>query len=431
MIDYIFDPLYGKYTPPELIKRLILTPEFQRLREVRLSNINSMSLIGWSNQSRYEHSLGVAYLANLSAQALCLDEIDACHLVVAGLLHDIATPPFSHTTEQLFKSFGEYSHEKNSRIIIEGLVDTRDASLGRFSQFFCEREIEVHKILKEFKVGGKHLSPSLISDLVQGKTTVGSLIKKDLDLDNLDSVYRNAYHIGLHFSREDPKLISQSYMLEGQKLGFKRNSRNLINKWISLRKNLYLELMTNPMDFSSKCMLNYALEKAYKMGHVKETDWHKTDNEMLTKLEEVTEIKDIIHRLRVGALFTVVGIFWIRDRKTIESITTREGSEKLDQDLKRVLGVGFHVFWILDDGKLSRKVSLDVYPDVEFPYTQAILEPNVLGSHSYGLLIGVFSESYSKGIEARAKVRKVLENLLGCSVALVKEKYAASLESYF
>ncbi|MFX0210232.1 MAG: HD domain-containing protein [Candidatus Hodarchaeota archaeon] len=430
MIDYIIDPLFGKYSPAELIKKLILTPEFQRLREVRLSNINSMSISGWSNQSRFEHSLGVAYLAKLAAEVLNLDEKESCYLIIAGLLHDIATPPFAHTTEHLFKLFGKYSHEQNSRIIIQGLGDNRDAKFGRFSQFFCGKEIKVHKILKEFRIGGEALDPNIIAEIIQGRSELGKLIKKDIDLDNLDSVYRMAHHIGLAYDKKDPVCIAQSYRLIEGKLAFNKLSLSAVKRWLELRKQLYIELMTNPMDFSAKSMLTFALEIAYKNGHIKELDWNLTDNELVQKLYDIPATKGLITRLRVGDLFTVVGMFWIKHQKTIESVTSREVKEHLIEEIKKTLGDEFYVYWILDEGKLSRKLSLDTFND-ELILSNDELESTVMGSQSYSLLLGVLSSSYSKGIEARTKIKKILADRLQCSLMPVEEREIVSLERFF
>jgi len=380
-----------------------------------------MSIAGWSNQSRFEHSLGVAYLAKLASEVLGLDEKESCHLVAAGLLHDIATTPFAHTTEQLFKSFGQYSHERNSKIIIGGLRHPRDAKLGRFSQFFCGREIKIHKILKEFRIGRESLAPMRIYEFIQGETELGKLIKKDIDLDNLDSVFRMAHHIGLPYNKKDPLSIAQSYKLVKGRLGFRRSSTSAIERWLELRKRLYVELMTNPMDFSAKSMLTLALDIAYRIGKIKELDWNLTDNQLIQKLSELPETQGLITRLRIGDLFTIVGLFWIKHRKTIEYITSREGKKQLNEEIREKLGEEFYVHWILNNDKLSREVSLDICGN-GLIVSENELESTTLGSSSYSLLFGVLSSSYSKGMESRTKSRKLLSDLLPCSLIPVDER---------
>ena len=63
---YIYDALYGKIEFPSLVWKCMLTPEVQRLREVRLCNINSLCITGSANTNRFEHSVGTAFLATLN-----------------------------------------------------------------------------------------------------------------------------------------------------------------------------------------------------------------------------------------------------------------------------------------------------------------------------------------------------------------------------
>ena len=65
---YILDPLYGVIYFPDYIWEILHIPEMQRLRELRLCNINSLCFTGGANINRYEHSLGTCYLAILSLE---------------------------------------------------------------------------------------------------------------------------------------------------------------------------------------------------------------------------------------------------------------------------------------------------------------------------------------------------------------------------
>ena len=67
---YILDPLYGKIEFSQLIYKCMLSPEVQRLREVRLCNINSLCITGSANINRFEHSVGTAYLASINIDSM-------------------------------------------------------------------------------------------------------------------------------------------------------------------------------------------------------------------------------------------------------------------------------------------------------------------------------------------------------------------------
>src|SRR5262245_43001123 len=98
---YVFDALYGPVHFPDYVWTIAGSPEFQRLRDVRLCNINSLCLPGGANISRYEHCLGTAFLALEHVahigQSLSSDE-SRC-LVLAALLHDVGSTAFGHSVQ--------------------------------------------------------------------------------------------------------------------------------------------------------------------------------------------------------------------------------------------------------------------------------------------------------------------------------------------
>src|SRR6266403_323189 len=60
----IWDPLYGLLALSPLERKFAFAPEVQRLRQVRLCNIDSLLIPGAAHVSRFEHALGVLRLAN-------------------------------------------------------------------------------------------------------------------------------------------------------------------------------------------------------------------------------------------------------------------------------------------------------------------------------------------------------------------------------
>ena len=108
---YIWDALYGKIEFSPLVYKCMLSPEVQRLREVRLCNINSLCITGSSNTNRFEHSVGTAYLAAINIETtvqshLRLGKKEKEIFVIAALLHDVANGPFGHSYEYIMEKKG-------------------------------------------------------------------------------------------------------------------------------------------------------------------------------------------------------------------------------------------------------------------------------------------------------------------------------------
>src|SRR5437660_9147430 len=90
----IWDPMYGFLELSRFEWSFAFSPEVQRLRHVRLCNIDSLLIPGAANVSRFEHALGVLRLANewLAVNRVTVDE--ANDLRAAALIHDAQSGPF-------------------------------------------------------------------------------------------------------------------------------------------------------------------------------------------------------------------------------------------------------------------------------------------------------------------------------------------------
>ncbi len=82
---FILDRLYGELKFPSLIKDALFCPGLLRLREIRMANIPFFSFPSFASASRYEHSLGVCYLAGLFSDSTDLQEKDKIELMLVAL----------------------------------------------------------------------------------------------------------------------------------------------------------------------------------------------------------------------------------------------------------------------------------------------------------------------------------------------------------
>ena len=85
-MKFVFDRLYLQMKFPPLIYDLLDCPGLLRLRDVRMANNQFYAFPAFANSSRYEHSLGVCYLAGICADYLQLNEKDKLELMLAGRL---------------------------------------------------------------------------------------------------------------------------------------------------------------------------------------------------------------------------------------------------------------------------------------------------------------------------------------------------------
>ena len=98
----------------------------QRLK--RIGFLGAIDYVQHSNGSqhhrrrhnRYDHSMGVAHLAQIYAQLCGLSQNKARVLTAAGLLHDVGHGPLSHTLEPIFQDKFDIGHHKAGQNIIHG-----------------------------------------------------------------------------------------------------------------------------------------------------------------------------------------------------------------------------------------------------------------------------------------------------------------------
>ncbi|XP_074500271.1 deoxynucleoside triphosphate triphosphohydrolase SAMHD1-like [Sebastes fasciatus] len=127
------DPIHGHVELHHLLVKIIDTPQFQRLRNLKQLG-GAYFVFPGASHNRFEHSVGVAYLAGQLVQVLnarqpelLISRRDILCVQIAGLCHDLGHGPFSHMFDQLFipKSRPEinWKHEKASLLMFDYLVN--------------------------------------------------------------------------------------------------------------------------------------------------------------------------------------------------------------------------------------------------------------------------------------------------------------------
>jgi HD superfamily phosphohydrolase len=219
-------PVHGFIGLTDFERRIVDSPQFQRLRRIKQLAWTDYVYPG-ATHSRFEHSLGVMHLATRLFDAIVGTSDPLLRKVfkyndnglarerqtvrLAALLHDVGHPPFSHATEKLLpmKAIGHYSlfpgedkepqqyeHEDYSVAIIEGPLS--EVIVGHPSN------------KRNFRI-----EPSEVSGLIQGTTAGSALFWKDiisgqLDADRMDYLLRDSLHAGVSYGKYDLNRIISS-----------------------------------------------------------------------------------------------------------------------------------------------------------------------------------------------------------------------------
>lgn len=188
----IRDPLYGFIDLSETETKIIDTPVFRRLHGIKQLS-HAYLVYPTAIHTRFEHALGVTHLADLVSKQLAFDDETREIVRLAGLLHDVGHGPFSHLFEKVMENVNgkKIDHDRISMMLIK-----EDPILSSILGDMGEKVIQ---ILDHRPVSGldKKTSP-LATDVISGP----------LDVDKMDYLRRDSYHIGVAYGQFDlPRII--------------------------------------------------------------------------------------------------------------------------------------------------------------------------------------------------------------------------------
>jgi len=233
------DPLYGYiHVDDELIKKLIDSTPFQRLRRIRQLSGVQMVFHG-AEHSRFSHSLGVYEIANrfltVPDVKKALNDREKLIFLAAALLHDIGHGAYSHAFEDIF----DVHHESIGANLIEKNVELR-VILDSIDETFASDVASVIKKEKRFPL-------------------IEQLISSQLDVDRLDYLERDAYFTGAAYGHIDlDRLIRVMHIKNGQVV-FKLSGIHAIENYLISRYHMYWQVYYHPVSRAYEVIL----EKIY------------------------------------------------------------------------------------------------------------------------------------------------------------------------
>ena len=269
-IHNVIDLDTGDKVTNELIIKLIDTKEFQRLRYIRQLGF---AYVAYPNatHTRFEHSLGVAFLAkrfikkilDLEEKTLRFFEISKnrsklidffeqvkCNkslTIIAALLHDIGHGPLSHVIEEQTG----INHERWTSEIILG-------------------KTEINDLLVKFN---KSYPQAIVDMLNKSNEPSAKIIAGQLDIDKMDYLLRDSYMTGAGYGKFDIEWLLNVIAIglskdEQVEIGLDLSkglsvAENLIMARIDMFKNVYL----HKTNLVAQNMLKLLLKRMKKIPH--------------------------------------------------------------------------------------------------------------------------------------------------------------------
>jgi hypothetical protein len=360
MTKGFLDPLYGETALPDYAWQAAKAPEVQRLREVRMCNINSLSLMGAAAVHRFEHSIGTTFLAQTNAAAgrSNFHQDDERLLTLAALLHDVGSAGFGHSVEYMIHG-GGFRHD--DLLALSSIAPSGEGYEYKIADlepvFFGLPRMLTHLLSRS--------DLESVAKLIGGGGRLGPLISGSIDLDNIDNVYRMAYHMGIWRNTSVPIDLARALYVDSDGLRIDESAVELVDDWRMVRGELYRWLLLDEDEFAAKAMLERALRSANESSE-RSFRWRDVDYSLMLKLQEVNAVSaSLAERVMGGDLYGCLGIF-----ETVggsipslnwgqrDSLETELQGRLRRPDLKKLAKLGVAIHFIQDVNKTDREVSI-------------------------------------------------------------------------
>ena len=292
--DTVHGDVYLSYSDCKLID----TPEIQRLRRV-----SQLGTVQWAYpgavHTRFEHSIGTAYLALRIARNVLFerDEIKLLKsirnkLSAATIFHDSGHLPFSHCLEEATQG-RIVDHKERSAKIAERVIDNISDSDPNIS---LSGE-EIANIIREDR-------EDYLSDIISGT----------LDADRLDYLLRDQLHTGVTYGGIDLRIVSlfrkRLNRLVIDERGITPAETVLHSRYV-LRAIMYDHKTTRLVQTMILRAFEYAtgrddINKKKTMSTKEISEWD--DHRFLSELRRYTYSDDLVDMIRTRSLPKLAGI---------------------------------------------------------------------------------------------------------------------------
>lgn len=210
----IQDPVHGAISVDGVFLDILDRPEMQRLRRVRQLGLGNLVFPG-ANHTRFEHCLGTYHLAGRMADAIGLDGDDSAAVRMAGLLHDVCHPPFSHAMEALMERDSGMGHMDMARALVFGDVPyVREEDSDVYGGIGTMAEVLEAAGISPEEVCGLISSPESTGaevldrfwdrhEYFPSRDYAHQIIHGPVDADQMDYLMRDSLHTGVCHGRID------------------------------------------------------------------------------------------------------------------------------------------------------------------------------------------------------------------------------------
>lgn len=254
----IKDPVHGvmQFTSEEdaWIKPFIDSPNFQRLRHIKQLGLGDLIFPG-AVHTRFNHSLGCAYIANQIASKIGLSQSDKQLVMIACLLHDIGHGPFSHAFEGIFDH--NIRHEDWTPFFLADYRSTLFFDLYNARNTLHKLSLEKYSRIE-----------SMIMHQRENKTILADIVSSQLDADRLDYLLRDSHFCGVAYGQFDFRWLLHCLTIiknnEETRLGITHKGIGAVEHYLMARRLMMRNIYHGHKKLAIEALLIHLLQTLSK-----------------------------------------------------------------------------------------------------------------------------------------------------------------------
>lgn len=274
------DPVHGTFRLDPLCTPIFDSRQFQRLRRLKQLGLTYQVFPGASH-NRFEHSLGVAHLAqkfavhlwNLQRGELEIERRDLRLVELAGLCHDLGHGPFSHVFEREFlrrKGIDDWEHEEMSALMLDHLIDSNHVDMPEYDV----------KRIKSMILSGHGTDAVRAPTGQQWLWDIVANGRSGIDVDKFDYLKRDSMYCGVMISCNFDRIMQFSKVI-GDEICFKYSEYMNLYELFHARASMHRQVYTHKKAKAIEFMVVDALLAADPALRITRSIRHPADFQLL------------------------------------------------------------------------------------------------------------------------------------------------------